>query len=56
MRLLWGRFEGKGAVARKSPFPVADSKEATPPGSGSVSLGLRPKACIRVYFGILLVP
>ena len=31
LRLLWGKFEGKGAVARRSPFPVADSKETTPP-------------------------
>jgi hypothetical protein len=36
MRLLRGRFEGKGAVARKSPFPVADSKEATPSDPDSV--------------------
>jgi hypothetical protein len=35
MRLLPGRFEGKGAVVRKGPFPVADSEEATPPGPGS---------------------
>jgi hypothetical protein len=25
LRLLWGRFEGKGAIGRRSPFPVADS-------------------------------
>jgi hypothetical protein len=31
LRLLWGRFEGKGAVGRRSPFPVADSPETTPP-------------------------
>jgi hypothetical protein len=31
LRLLWGRFEGKGAIGGRSPFPVADSKETTPP-------------------------
>jgi hypothetical protein len=31
LRLLWGWFEGKGAIVSRSPFPVADSKEATPP-------------------------
>jgi hypothetical protein len=49
MRMLWGRFEGKGAVVTKGPFPVADSKEATPPGSGSVSLWLWPKASIGKF-------
>jgi hypothetical protein len=34
LRLLWGRFEGKGAVVRRSPFPVANSKETTPLQSG----------------------
>ena len=34
LRLLWGRFEGKGAVDGMSPFPVADSPETTPPGLG----------------------
>jgi len=34
LRLLWGRFEGKGAVGGMSPFPVADSPETTPPPSG----------------------
>ena len=47
LRLLWGRFEGKGAVDGKSPFPVADSPETTPPVLGSSRLWLRPKACIR---------
>jgi hypothetical protein len=42
MRLLWGRFEGKGAIARRDPFPVADSKEATLPSLGSVSPWMRP--------------
>ena len=49
MRPLWERFDGKGAVARKSPFPVADSKEATPPGSGSVNLWLWPKTSIGKF-------
>jgi hypothetical protein len=31
LRLLWGRFEGKGAVGGMSPFPVASSAETTPP-------------------------
>jgi hypothetical protein len=31
LRLLRGRFEGKGAVGRRSSFPVADSEETTPP-------------------------
>jgi len=35
MRLLRGRFKGKGAVGGMSPFPVADSPETTPPGLGS---------------------
>ncbi len=47
LRLLWGRFEGKGAVGRRSPFPVADSPETTPPVLGSSSIWLRPKDCIR---------
>ena len=34
LRLLWGRFNGKGAVGGMSPFPVAGSPEATPPRSG----------------------
>ena len=34
LRRIWGRFEGKGAVGRRSPFPVADSPEITPPGPG----------------------
>jgi len=31
LRLLWGGFEGKGAVGGMSPFPVASSPETTPP-------------------------
>ena len=38
LRLLRGRFGGKGAVVRVSPFPVADSPETTPPVLGSKSL------------------
>jgi hypothetical protein len=34
LRLLWGRFEGKGVIGRRSPFPVADSPETTPPSPG----------------------
>jgi len=34
MRLLRGRFKGKGAIGGMSPFPVADSPETTPPGPG----------------------
>ena len=32
LRLLRRRFGSKGAVGGRSPFPVADSKETTPPG------------------------
>jgi hypothetical protein len=39
LRLLWGRFEGKGAIGRRGPFPVASSAETTPPGPGSTVLG-----------------
>jgi hypothetical protein len=35
LRLIWGRFKDKGAVGGRSPFPVADSKETTPPRPGS---------------------
>ena len=35
LRLLCGRFEGKGAVGGMIPFPVADSPETTPPVLGS---------------------
>jgi len=35
LRLLWGRFEGKGAIGGMGPFPVADSTETTPPRPGS---------------------
>ena len=35
LRLLWRRFEGKGAVDGMSPFPVASSPETTPPGPDS---------------------
>jgi len=31
LRLLRGRFKGKGAVGGMGPFPVADSPETTPP-------------------------
>jgi hypothetical protein len=34
LRLLRGRFEGKGAVGGRSPFPVADSPETTLPRPG----------------------
>ncbi len=46
LRLLRGKFKGKGAVGGRNPFPVADSPETTPPGPGSNRLWLRPKACI----------
>src|SRR5512137_2631141 len=35
LRLVRGRFKGKGAVGGMSPFPVADSPETIPPGPGS---------------------
>jgi hypothetical protein len=35
LRLVWGRFKGKGAVGGMSLFPVADSPETTPPSLGS---------------------
>jgi hypothetical protein len=38
LRLLRGRFEGKGAVGGKSRFPVADPPETTPPVLGSATL------------------
>jgi hypothetical protein len=47
-RLLWGRFEGKGAIGGRSPFPVADSKEATPPCLGLKRDWLGPQASIRI--------
>ena len=31
LRLLWGRFEGKGAMSGRGSFPVASSPETTPP-------------------------
>ena len=46
LRLLWGRFEGKGAIGRRGPFPVASSAETTPPGPGSNRLWLWPQACM----------
>jgi len=39
LRLLWGRFEGKGAIGRRGPFPVASSPETIPLGLGSRTLG-----------------
>ena len=54
MRLLRGKFKGKGAVGGMSPFPVADSPETTPPGPGSNSLWLRPEACIREIARVVL--
>ena len=44
LRLLWGRFEGKGAIGRRGPFPVADSPETTPPILGSSRLQVREQA------------
>jgi len=55
LRLLRGRFEGKGAMARRSPFPVACSAETTPPVLGSNRIWLRPKACIRLTNLIITV-
>ena len=34
LRRIWGRFEGKGAIDGKGPFPVASSAETTPPRPG----------------------
>jgi hypothetical protein len=48
LRRIWGRFEGKGAMDRMSPFPVASSAETIPPVVGSNSIWLRPKACIGI--------
>ena len=39
LRRIWGRFEGKGAISGKGPFPVASSPETTPPCPGSTMLG-----------------
>src|SRR5512139_1338279 len=47
LRRIWGRSEGKGVIARRSPFPVASSAETTPPVLGSNHIWLRPKASIR---------
>jgi len=44
MRLLRGRFKGKGAVGGMNPFPVADSPETTPSRMGSNILCSRPSA------------
>ena len=38
LRRIWGRFEGKGAIGRKGPFPVASSAETTPPRPGLKTL------------------
>ena len=46
LRLLWGRFEGKGAVSERSPFPVASSPETTPPGPGSKDLRIMQRSPI----------
>jgi len=46
LRRIWGRFEGKGAIDGKGPFPVASSAETTPPVLGSNGIWLRAKACI----------
>jgi len=48
LRRIWGRFEGKGAIASRSPFPVASSAETTPPALGSNNIWLRPKACLGI--------
>jgi len=37
LRLLRGRFEGKGAVGGMSPFPLADSGKTTPWAGRSAS-------------------
>jgi hypothetical protein len=50
LRLLWGRFEGKGAVGGMSPFPVASSPETTPPVLGSNRLWLGRQVCLRKVF------
>ena len=42
LRLLWGRSEGKGAIGRRGPFPVASSPETIPLGLGSNRIWLRP--------------
>ena len=39
LRLLWGRFEGKGAIGGRGPFPVADSPETTPPSWAETGFG-----------------
>ena len=44
LRLLWRRFEGKGAMSERDPFPVASSPETTPPGSGSRHLRITQKS------------
>jgi len=42
LRLLWGGFEGKGAVGGMSPIPVASSAETIPPVLGSNRVWLQP--------------
>jgi hypothetical protein len=50
LRLLWGRFEGKGAIGGRSPFPVADSPETTPPVLGSKHLRIMRRSLgLRLY-------
>jgi len=47
LRRIWGRFEGKGAISGKGPFPVASSPETTPPVPGSLLSYSKPMVRIR---------
>jgi hypothetical protein len=57
MRLLRGRFKGKGAVARKSPFPVATLKRPHPPGVRAQSMyaSLPASGGVQRSFGLRLL-
>jgi tetratricopeptide (TPR) repeat protein len=55
LRLLRGRFEGKGAIGGRTPFPVADSAETTPPLRVSTGLWLRSRASMgNILFFLFL--
>ena len=53
LRLLRRRFEGKGAIGGRSPFPVADSLETTPLVSGSKT---SKHLVEKFFFKTLIIP
>jgi hypothetical protein len=56
LRLLRGRFGGKGAVGGMSPFPVAGSPETTPPRPGLKQALVAMWACTRKAPPLLFRP